>query len=572
MAGEGDHREAIEHEIARRGLAPRVLMHGHVSEEKKLELLQRAWVNMTASSAEGWCLTVMEAAACGDAERGDGRGRAARVDRGRRDRPARPHARGARREDAADRRATRELRERLGERPRERAREFTWERTGRAQPAPCSRRSASAQAGARRRSLRGLARTDTGRAAGLAAVGDRGQRDRARVHDRLRPAARRQRLRLARRAAVRLHHPDGPRLGPADRRGAGREHGRGRRRPARGRRGAPLAPTSAAGHRRRRRCSRSRCGTCSAAVAERGRGLGGGRRAAHGDALDARVGRARRAPGAPALQARGLEHHRRGGRAARLRAAARGHRARRDRRVPRQRRCRSWRSALRAAPGRCSGGCPHGEGDAAARPARRRVGARDRPDAAVRAPGGARDRGEARGRRRRRRLLRGGRGGGQGDHLGGRGARDVPAARGGAARARRRGRAPDPAANACADRRGGRADGPALRRGGRAAPRARCSGTTSPRRPGALPWLGLAMALLACAYLVRAVPARHRAHRASSACSARPRPWRCCCCSRWAPTSPASRSRCSASSCVCAASMLALSLRRPAPRRAPAAA
>ena len=89
MAGEGDHREAIEHEIARRGLAPRVRMHGHVSEEKKLELLQRAWVNMTASSAEGWCLTVMEAAACETPSVAHGRGRAARVDRGRRDRPAR---------------------------------------------------------------------------------------------------------------------------------------------------------------------------------------------------------------------------------------------------------------------------------------------------------------------------------------------------------------------------------------------------------------------------------------------------------------------------------------------------
>ena len=39
-------------------------MHGFVSEERKLELLQRSWVHLTASSAEGWCLTVMEAAAC----------------------------------------------------------------------------------------------------------------------------------------------------------------------------------------------------------------------------------------------------------------------------------------------------------------------------------------------------------------------------------------------------------------------------------------------------------------------------------------------------------------------------
>ena len=65
IAGEGDHRPDLEAEIEARGLSDRVRMHGHVSEEEKVELLQRAWVNLTASSAEGWCLTVMEAAACG---------------------------------------------------------------------------------------------------------------------------------------------------------------------------------------------------------------------------------------------------------------------------------------------------------------------------------------------------------------------------------------------------------------------------------------------------------------------------------------------------------------------------
>ena len=39
--------------------------HGHVDEEEKARLLARAWVALTASSAEGWCLTVFEAAACG---------------------------------------------------------------------------------------------------------------------------------------------------------------------------------------------------------------------------------------------------------------------------------------------------------------------------------------------------------------------------------------------------------------------------------------------------------------------------------------------------------------------------
>jgi glycosyltransferase involved in cell wall biosynthesis len=65
IAGDGDHREALEAQIEARGLSARVRMHGHVSEERKRELYQRAWLNVTASSAEGWCLSVMEAAACG---------------------------------------------------------------------------------------------------------------------------------------------------------------------------------------------------------------------------------------------------------------------------------------------------------------------------------------------------------------------------------------------------------------------------------------------------------------------------------------------------------------------------
>jgi glycosyltransferase involved in cell wall biosynthesis len=65
IAGDGDHRPALEAEIARRGLSDRVRLHGHVTEERKRELYQQAWVNATASSAEGWALSVMEAAACG---------------------------------------------------------------------------------------------------------------------------------------------------------------------------------------------------------------------------------------------------------------------------------------------------------------------------------------------------------------------------------------------------------------------------------------------------------------------------------------------------------------------------
>jgi glycosyltransferase involved in cell wall biosynthesis/O-antigen/teichoic acid export membrane protein len=65
IAGSGEWREVIEREIDQRGLHERVTLHGFVPEEDKAELYGRAWLNLTASSAEGWCLTVMEAAACG---------------------------------------------------------------------------------------------------------------------------------------------------------------------------------------------------------------------------------------------------------------------------------------------------------------------------------------------------------------------------------------------------------------------------------------------------------------------------------------------------------------------------
>ena len=179
MAGEGDHREAIEHEMARRGLAPRVLMHGHVSEEKKLALLQRAWVNMTASSAEGWCLSVMEAAACGTPSVAMAVGGLPEsIDDGETGLLAHTP------EELAEK--TRlivedsDLRERLGAQARERAREFTWERTAernlvvleeeRERQTEAHRGAAGNARGLRTTPsfARGLARTDTGRAAGLA--------------------------------------------------------------------------------------------------------------------------------------------------------------------------------------------------------------------------------------------------------------------------------------------------------------------------------------------------------------------------------------------------------------------
>src|SRR4051812_22630845 len=64
IAGDGDHRPALEAEVDRRGLRDRVRFHGYVDEQRQAELYGSAWLSLTASSAEGWCLTVMEAAAC----------------------------------------------------------------------------------------------------------------------------------------------------------------------------------------------------------------------------------------------------------------------------------------------------------------------------------------------------------------------------------------------------------------------------------------------------------------------------------------------------------------------------
>jgi glycosyltransferase involved in cell wall biosynthesis/O-antigen/teichoic acid export membrane protein len=167
IAGEGDHRPDLEEEVARRGLGDRVRMHGHVSEERKRELLQRAWVNLTASSAEGWCLTVMEAGACATptAALAVG-GLPESIEDGRT---------GALANDAQELGekvsaivADPAWRDELGRAALERARTFTWD--------AAARRSLDAleaeRAGTRETEpLRSqLARSDTGRAAGLAAA------------------------------------------------------------------------------------------------------------------------------------------------------------------------------------------------------------------------------------------------------------------------------------------------------------------------------------------------------------------------------------------------------------------
>ncbi|WCB94696.1 D-inositol-3-phosphate glycosyltransferase [Baekduia alba] len=163
IAGDGDHRPVLEEEIDRRGLHDRVTLHGFVTEEEKRDLYARAWVNLTASSAEGWCLTVMEAAGAGT--------------------PSAAMAVGGLPESIVDEqtgllaREPEELaakvaalvedpvrRDELGDAARARARGFTWDGTAEANLAVLDR-----VADERRSRLRdALRRSETGAAAGLA--------------------------------------------------------------------------------------------------------------------------------------------------------------------------------------------------------------------------------------------------------------------------------------------------------------------------------------------------------------------------------------------------------------------
>jgi glycosyltransferase involved in cell wall biosynthesis/O-antigen/teichoic acid export membrane protein len=163
VAGEGDHRPVLEEEIRRRGLQDRVTLHGHVSEEEKFDLYGRAWVNLTASSAEGWCLTVMEAATVGTpsaALRVGGLGESI-VDEQTGLLAETPEELARRVRALCDDPVRREE---LGAAARARARGFTWDSTAEQNLAVLERAAEEA-----RPSLRaGLARSETAKAAGMA--------------------------------------------------------------------------------------------------------------------------------------------------------------------------------------------------------------------------------------------------------------------------------------------------------------------------------------------------------------------------------------------------------------------
>jgi glycosyltransferase involved in cell wall biosynthesis/O-antigen/teichoic acid export membrane protein len=165
LAGDGDHRGALEAEVERRRLGARVTFHGHVDEEEKARLLARAWVALTASSAEGWCLTVFEAGACGTptaAMRVGGLGEAI-VDGQTGLLADQPAELVAAVRDLVDRP---EQRAALGQAALERARGYTWDSTAQGTLTVMDGAMAAERSGLRAT----LARSDSGKAAGLAAA------------------------------------------------------------------------------------------------------------------------------------------------------------------------------------------------------------------------------------------------------------------------------------------------------------------------------------------------------------------------------------------------------------------
>ena len=65
VTGSGDHEAALRQLAASLGVADAVEFTGFVSEKRKHELLQQAWLGVQTSTIEGWGLGVIEAGACG---------------------------------------------------------------------------------------------------------------------------------------------------------------------------------------------------------------------------------------------------------------------------------------------------------------------------------------------------------------------------------------------------------------------------------------------------------------------------------------------------------------------------
>jgi O-antigen/teichoic acid export membrane protein len=168
IVGDGSHTDAVARTVQQLGLDERVTFHGYVDEDRKRDLLRSAWANLTASAAEGWGLTIAEAAACGTPSVGLATGGL---------REAIVHERtGLLARDRDELRdhlvrlaADVDLVEKLGANAREHVREFTWERTAQTTLTALEQERDTPQRALLPRAVERL-RSNTFRAAGLAAA------------------------------------------------------------------------------------------------------------------------------------------------------------------------------------------------------------------------------------------------------------------------------------------------------------------------------------------------------------------------------------------------------------------
>jgi glycosyltransferase involved in cell wall biosynthesis len=65
IVGDGDERAKLDAVVAELGASAMVRFAGRVSDDELADLYRRAWVLSSASVAEGWGMTITEAAACG---------------------------------------------------------------------------------------------------------------------------------------------------------------------------------------------------------------------------------------------------------------------------------------------------------------------------------------------------------------------------------------------------------------------------------------------------------------------------------------------------------------------------
>jgi glycosyltransferase involved in cell wall biosynthesis len=64
IGGDGRHLETIKKKVENSKYKDRIKVLGRISEEEKFDLFAKSWLYATASSAEGWGITVLEANAC----------------------------------------------------------------------------------------------------------------------------------------------------------------------------------------------------------------------------------------------------------------------------------------------------------------------------------------------------------------------------------------------------------------------------------------------------------------------------------------------------------------------------